>query len=195
MLKDAWSRPELDVPNAYYSTTIGRMYAALAPDTPPVYSSAVDAVARAKLNEAYSRCVQRYRASGEAGCWRRSAPSWRARRPTCGAWPTATARWRRPIDMPGAADKPGCDRTPWPYLFLSPYLLLTGVFFLVPFVNAIVLAFYETNGPRGRVFVGLANFRFLLHDPPSTPRSGTPRCSRWRRCSFSCRWRWGWRCC
>jgi ABC-type sugar transport system permease subunit len=54
--------------------------------------------------------------------------------------------------------------SPWPYLFLSPYLLLTGVFFLVPFVNAIVLAFYETNGPRGRVFVGLANFRFLLHD-------------------------------
>jgi ABC-type sugar transport system permease subunit len=54
--------------------------------------------------------------------------------------------------------------SPWPYLFLSPYLLLTGVFFLVPFINAVVLAFYETNGPRGRVFVGLANFRFLLAD-------------------------------
>jgi ABC-type sugar transport system permease subunit len=52
-----------------------------------------------------------------------------------------------------------------PYAFLSPYLLLTAVFFLVPFVNAIILAFYETNGPRARVFVGLANFRFLLHDP------------------------------
>jgi ABC-type sugar transport system permease subunit len=52
-----------------------------------------------------------------------------------------------------------------PYAFLSPYLLLTGIFFLVPFVNAIVLAFYETNGPRARVFVGLANFRFLFHDP------------------------------
>jgi len=64
--------------------------------------------------------------------------------------PTATTTGRR--------------SNPWPYLFLSPYLLLTGVFFLVPFVNAIVLAFYETNGPRGRVFVGLANFRFLLHD-------------------------------
>jgi ABC-type sugar transport system permease subunit len=51
-----------------------------------------------------------------------------------------------------------------PYLFLSPYLLLTGVFFAVPFVNAAVLAFYQTNGPRSRVFVGLANFRFLLHD-------------------------------
>jgi arabinosaccharide transport system substrate-binding protein len=68
VLKDAWSRPELDAPNPYYSSQpIGRMYAALAPDTPPVYSSAVDAVARAKLNEAYSRCVQRYRTTGEAG--------------------------------------------------------------------------------------------------------------------------------
>ena len=47
-----------------------------------------------------------------------------------------------------------------PYAFLSPYLLLTSLFFLVPFVNAIALAFYETNGPRARVFVGLANFRF-----------------------------------
>jgi ABC-type sugar transport system permease subunit len=51
-----------------------------------------------------------------------------------------------------------------PYLFLSPYLLLTSIFFVVPFVNAIVLAFYETNGPKSRVFVGLANFRFLLGD-------------------------------
>lgn len=53
---------------------------------------------------------------------------------------------------------------PAPYLFLSPYLLLTTVFFLVPFINAITLAFYETNGPRSRAFVGLDNFRFLLHD-------------------------------
>jgi ABC-type sugar transport system permease subunit len=52
-----------------------------------------------------------------------------------------------------------------PYAFLSPYLLLTAIFFIVPFFNAIVLAFYETNGPRARVFVGLANFRFLFHDP------------------------------
>ena len=53
---------------------------------------------------------------------------------------------------------------PAPYLFLSPYLLLTSIFFIVPFVNAIVLAFYETNGPRSRAFVGFDNFRFLLHD-------------------------------
>src|SRR5215475_10074243 len=53
---------------------------------------------------------------------------------------------------------------PAPYLFLSPYLILTSIFFIVPFVNAIMLAFYETNGPRSRAFVGFDNFRFLLHD-------------------------------
>jgi ABC-type sugar transport system permease subunit len=52
-----------------------------------------------------------------------------------------------------------------PYVFLSPYILLSAVFFVIPFGGAAVLAFYETNGPRARVFVGLANFRFLLHDP------------------------------
>ena len=51
-----------------------------------------------------------------------------------------------------------------PYGFLSPYLIVAAVFFVVPFVNAITLAFYETNGPKSRVFVGLDNFRFLLHD-------------------------------
>ena len=60
----------------------------------------------------------------------------------------------------------GGPRQAWtPYLFLAPYVLLSAVFFVVPFCNAIVLAFYETNGPRSRVFVGLANFRFLLGDP------------------------------
>jgi ABC-type sugar transport system permease subunit len=51
-----------------------------------------------------------------------------------------------------------------PYVFLSPYLLLTAVFFIYPFVNAISLAFYQTNGPHTRVFVGLQNFQFLLTD-------------------------------
>ena len=75
---------------------------------------------------------------------------------------TASAPEKRPEVGVRAGPRPRPHL--WPYLFLSPYLLLTGVFFLVPFVNAVVLAFYETNGPRSRVFVGLANFRFLLHD-------------------------------
>ncbi len=52
-----------------------------------------------------------------------------------------------------------------PYAFLAPYVVVAGVFFLVPFVNAIVFAFYETNGARSQVFVGLGNFAFLAHDP------------------------------
>jgi arabinosaccharide transport system substrate-binding protein len=68
VLKDAWSRPELDAPNPYFSNQpIGRMYAELAPDTPPIFSSPVDAVARAKLNEAFSRCLEAYKREGEAG--------------------------------------------------------------------------------------------------------------------------------
>lgn len=51
-----------------------------------------------------------------------------------------------------------------PFLFLLPYLLLTAVFFVYPFVNAVVLTFYRTNGPRSRAFVGLDNFRYLLND-------------------------------
>jgi ABC-type sugar transport system permease subunit len=43
-------------------------------------------------------------------------------------------------------------------------LLLTAVFFAYPFANAVVLAFYQTNGPLTRVFVGLDNFRYLWSD-------------------------------
>ncbi|HTA90262.1 MAG TPA: sugar ABC transporter permease [Polyangiaceae bacterium] len=52
-----------------------------------------------------------------------------------------------------------------PYWFLAPYLVLTTVFLLYPLLHAGVLAFYQTNGPRSRVFVGLDNFTFLLADP------------------------------
>lgn len=48
-----------------------------------------------------------------------------------------------------------------PWLFLGPYLALTLLFFAWPFVDALVLAFQQTNGPASRIFVGLDNFRFL----------------------------------
>jgi arabinosaccharide transport system substrate-binding protein len=68
VLKDAWTRPELDAPNPYFSNQpIGRMYAQLAPDTPAILSSPVDAVARAKLNEVFSRSLEFYKRHGEAG--------------------------------------------------------------------------------------------------------------------------------
>jgi len=52
-----------------------------------------------------------------------------------------------------------------PYLFIAPYLALTAVFTVYPLANAAVLAFYQTNGPASRTFVGIDNFRFLLGDP------------------------------
>jgi arabinosaccharide transport system substrate-binding protein len=67
-LKDAWDLPELETPNPYYSNQpIGQMYAELAPTTPPVYSHELDAFARTKLDEAYSRTLQHYRRNGESG--------------------------------------------------------------------------------------------------------------------------------
>src|SRR4051812_5874273 len=51
-----------------------------------------------------------------------------------------------------------------PYLFLLPYVLVTATFFLYPLFYATVLAFYQTNGPRSRTFVGLDNFKFVLGD-------------------------------
>lgn len=49
--------------------------------------------------------------------------------------------------------------------FLAPYLILTLVFFVYPFLKAVVLAFYQTNGPKSRVFVGVDNFVYLWNDP------------------------------
>jgi ABC-type sugar transport system permease subunit len=52
-----------------------------------------------------------------------------------------------------------------PYLFFAPFLLLTAVFTIYPLINAVILAFQQTNGPASRVFVGLDNFRYVLTDP------------------------------
>lgn len=51
-----------------------------------------------------------------------------------------------------------------PYAFLLPYFLITAVFFLYPLIYATVLAFYQTDGPTRRMFVGLGNFKFILTD-------------------------------
>ena len=68
VLKDAWNLPEFDRPNPYWSNLpIGRMYAALAPETPAVYSSPVDADARRKLDEAYALSVEHWLSHGESG--------------------------------------------------------------------------------------------------------------------------------
>ncbi|MEO6876721.1 MAG: sugar ABC transporter permease [Opitutaceae bacterium] len=53
--------------------------------------------------------------------------------------------------------------TPW--LFLAPFLLTFGAFIAWPAVRSLMLSFEQTFGPRTTAFVGLANFRFLIHDP------------------------------
>ena len=51
-----------------------------------------------------------------------------------------------------------------PYLFVSPFLLLFALFSGWPIFKSLMLSLYATNGPKSAVFVGLANFRFLLSD-------------------------------
>jgi ABC-type sugar transport system permease subunit len=74
------------------------------------------------------------------------------------ARPKAKRRW---LDIPKSGRPVRGHAAGW---FLAPYLLLTAVFFIYPFINAVILAFYQTNGPKSRVFVGLDNFTFLLED-------------------------------
>ena len=52
-----------------------------------------------------------------------------------------------------------------PYLFLTPYFLVTAVFFLWPLLYATRLAFQQTSGTDSQVWVGLRNFQFVLSDP------------------------------
>jgi ABC-type sugar transport system permease subunit len=52
-----------------------------------------------------------------------------------------------------------------PYLFVSPFLLMFALFNGWPIVKSLILSTYATNGPKSAIFVGLANYRFLLSDP------------------------------
>jgi ABC-type sugar transport system permease subunit len=52
-----------------------------------------------------------------------------------------------------------------PYLFVSPFLLLFALFGAWPIVKSVALSVYATNGPKDAVFIGPANFRYLLADP------------------------------
>jgi ABC-type sugar transport system permease subunit len=51
-----------------------------------------------------------------------------------------------------------------PYIFLLPYVVINLVFFFLPLIYATVLAFYQTNGPARRAYVGWSNFTFVLKD-------------------------------
>ncbi|MFI2641737.1 carbohydrate ABC transporter permease [Streptomyces sp. NPDC018610] len=51
-----------------------------------------------------------------------------------------------------------------PWLFAAPGLLVTGAFVLYPFVSTVINAFTDRRTLLPGHFVGLANFRELLHD-------------------------------
>jgi arabinosaccharide transport system substrate-binding protein len=68
VLSDAWDLPEINAPNPYYSNQrIGRLYADLAPSTPPRYMTALNRVAEIQLQLAYNRCTAYYKRNGEDG--------------------------------------------------------------------------------------------------------------------------------
>lgn len=52
-----------------------------------------------------------------------------------------------------------------PYLFLAPFVILFAVFGAYPILKSLSLSLYATNGPKDAVFVGAANYLFLLKDP------------------------------
>ena len=67
-LKDAWRLPEFDEPRPYWSNQpIGRLYADLADQVPPQYTSPFIGLAKAKMGEVVSAAAARYRANGETG--------------------------------------------------------------------------------------------------------------------------------
>ena len=66
--RDAWDLPALDEPREYWSgQRLGRLFIDLADDTPPQYTSPYTPMAKAKLGEAVTQCVLRYRRHGEDG--------------------------------------------------------------------------------------------------------------------------------
>ena len=54
---------------------------------------------------------------------------------------------------------------PNPFVFLGPYLIVTSVFILYPFISALILAFQQTFGPTSKIWVGISNFTYILTDP------------------------------
>ncbi|MET8725485.1 MULTISPECIES: carbohydrate ABC transporter permease [Streptomyces] len=69
---------------------------------------------------------------------------------------------RRPERRPAFRIRRQLPTSPW--LFAAPGLLITGAFILYPFVSTVINAFTDRRTLVPGRFVGLANFRELLHD-------------------------------
>jgi arabinosaccharide transport system substrate-binding protein len=67
-LKDAWSSPEFRAPNAFFSgQPLGSLYAELAPDAPPDWSTPYKTQAENFVADAMMRAAAYYKERGEAG--------------------------------------------------------------------------------------------------------------------------------
>lgn len=51
-----------------------------------------------------------------------------------------------------------------PYLFLSPFLLLFALFFLLPLGYALYISLFRDRLVGGTIYVGIANYQQVLHD-------------------------------
>jgi arabinosaccharide transport system substrate-binding protein len=66
--RDLWDHPAYDEPRPFWSNQpLGRLYANLASDTPPQYTSPYIGLAKAKLSEALIACVRYYDRYGARG--------------------------------------------------------------------------------------------------------------------------------
>lgn len=52
-----------------------------------------------------------------------------------------------------------------PYLFVLPFFLVYGIFFLYPVISSFILSFHRAVGLGSRTFVGVDNYVALANDP------------------------------
>lgn len=80
-LKDAWDLPEFSEPNRDFSgQKLGAMYAALAPDAPPDWSTPYKTIGENRVMDATLRAIGQYREKGETGLRERIKSELRASR-------------------------------------------------------------------------------------------------------------------
>ena len=56
------------------------------------------------------------------------------------------------------------------FLFVLPALAIYLAFAVLPLIASIVMSFFDTDGPTGRVFVGLENYYYLFTHPVTSAR-------------------------
>ena len=56
------------------------------------------------------------------------------------------------------------------FFFVLPALAIYLAFAVLPLAASIVMSFFDTDSPAGRVFVGLANYEYLFTHPITSAR-------------------------